>query len=185
MPDPGFFGAANCLSLARIPLSLLASYFLIRGMFPLTGVFALAAVATDWLDGLVARRTGTESDWGRILDPLADKVSYSLFALAMVYAGVLRLWILLVLVSRDALIGAGGLLLAKRFSPPGARVSGKVSTILVAAFLLRQALLPGASLADILPGADILGVCAMAAVLLSLLDYILVFARRMTTEGAG
>ena len=36
-------------------------------------VFALAAL-TDWLDGVLARRWHVTSDWGRILDPVADKV---------------------------------------------------------------------------------------------------------------
>ncbi len=37
------------------------------------GLFALAG-ATDWLDGRIARRTGQVSDFGRFLDPVADKI---------------------------------------------------------------------------------------------------------------
>jgi cardiolipin synthase (CMP-forming) len=72
------------------------------------------AVLTDKLDGDIARWTHTESEWGRILDPLADKVGIAVVAIAMLVKGLMPLWFVLVLLLRDLLILAGGLILKKK-----------------------------------------------------------------------
>lgn len=178
-----FLNAANLISLARVPLGAVASYFIVRGMPFSAGICVFAAIATDWLDGFVARRTGTVSDWGRILDPLADKIAFALFAWALVHTGALKLWVLLVLLSRDVLIGLGGVFLAKRLKPPSARPLGKLSTVFMALFLTRQALLPGAVLGPgVLPGADLLGAAAMVLVIVSFIDYLAAFPGLCRTE---
>lgn len=183
MREGRFATAANAVSIARIPLGGLASLLLVRGMPAGSAVLAFLAVATDWLDGFLARRTGTVSDWGRILDPLADKAAFGLFAWALVRTGALRPWILITLVSRDVLIGLGGVLLARRASPPSARFSGKLSTLLMALFLLRQAYLPSALLPpEPLPGADLLGMAALTMLLASLADYAIALPRTARTE---
>ncbi|MFO7627002.1 MAG: CDP-alcohol phosphatidyltransferase family protein [Candidatus Fermentibacteraceae bacterium] len=178
-----FFTAANVISLVRIPLGAAASYFIVRVMPLPAGIFVFAAIASDWLDGFVARRTGTVSDWGRILDPLADKIAFALFAWALVHTGALRLWVLLVLLSRDVLIGVGGLFIAKRLKPPSARPLGKLSTVLMALFLTRQAFFPTAVLGpQVLPGADLLGAAAMVLVITSFIDYLAAFPGLYRTE---
>lgn len=183
MAEGSFFTTANVTSLARIPLGAAASYFILRGMpFP-AGICVFAAIATDWLDGFVARRTGTVSDWGRMLDPLADKIAFALFAWALVHNGALRLWILMVLLSRDVIIGVGGLFLAGRVKPPSARPLGKLSTVLMALFLTRQAFFPEAVLGPpVLPGADLLGAAAMILVIVSFIDYLAAFPKLCRTE---
>lgn len=183
MREGRFFTAANVISLVRIPFGAAASYFIVRGMpFP-AGICVFAAIATDWLDGFVARRTGTVSDWGRLLDPLADKVAFALFAWALVHTGALRLWVLLVLLSRDVLIGLGGLFVAGKMKPPSARPLGKLSTVLMALFLTRQAFFPGAVLGPtVLPGADLLGAAAMLLVIVSFIDYLAAFPKLCRTE---
>jgi CDP-diacylglycerol--glycerol-3-phosphate 3-phosphatidyltransferase len=184
VPEGRFLTGANLISLGRIPLSAGAAYFVLLGSRPPAGVFILLAAASDWLDGRVARSTGTVSDWGRILDPLADKISFGLLALALVHGGLLKLWILLAIAARDLVIGLGGLLVAGRAKPPSALMPGKVSTCAAAAFLARQALFPEAQLIpDILPGADILGVIALASLLYSFVRYLAAFPGLM--EGGG
>lgn len=183
MAEGRFFTAANLISLARIPLGAAASYFIVRNIHLAAGIFVFTAIATDWLDGFVARRTGTVSDWGRILDPLADKAAFALFAWALVHTGALRLWVLVVLLSRDVLIGVGGLFLAGRLKPPSARPLGKLSTVLMALFLTRQAFFPAAAVGpDVLPGADLLGAAAMLMVIVSFIDYLAAFPKLCRTE---
>lgn len=183
MAEGRFLTAANMISLARIPFGAAASCLVVRHMQTAAGIFVLAAIVTDWLDGFLARRTGTVSDWGRILDPLADKVAFALFAWALVHTGALRLWVLLVLLSRDILIGLGGLFIAGRMKPPSARPLGKISTLFMALFLTRQALLPGAIAGpEILPGADLLGTAAMVLVVASFIDYLAAFPGLCRTE---
>jgi len=175
---------ANLISLLRIPLTVAAAFFVARGLRLHAGVFVVLAAASDWLDGYLARSTGTVSGWGKILDPLADKVSFGLFALALVLCGLLRPWILLAMVARDLIIGLGGLLVAVRGEPPSAGMPGKVSTGATALFLARQALFPEAQvIPGILPGADLLGVIALASLLYSFGWYLAAFRRLI--EGGG
>ena len=68
-----------------------------------TALFAVA-MATDWVDGWWARRTGRTSDLGRLLDPVADKLLV-MAALIMLVDRVLPAWMLAAL-ERGVVIGA-------------------------------------------------------------------------------
>jgi CDP-diacylglycerol--glycerol-3-phosphate 3-phosphatidyltransferase len=71
----------------------------------------LAGMMTDKLDGDLARRRGEETEWGKILDPLADKVCVAVMALVLLKVGDFPLWFVLALLSRDMLIFLGGMYL--------------------------------------------------------------------------
>ncbi|MDX2129278.1 MAG: CDP-alcohol phosphatidyltransferase family protein [Chloroherpetonaceae bacterium] len=71
-------------------------------------IFAIA-VASDWFDGKVARWTNTVSDLGKILDPLADKITGILVAGYAAYINEIPFWFLFLLVIRDGLIFSGGI----------------------------------------------------------------------------
>lgn len=66
-------------------------------------VYIVAAI-TDWYDGWLARKFNYITEWGKFLDPLADKVLTSGAFLAFVVLGVLDLWMVLVIIFRDFLI---------------------------------------------------------------------------------
>lgn len=68
-------------------------------------VFALA-MATDALDGYVARRRQEVTALGRFLDPLADKVILSLAVVSLALAGFLPAWISACLVGREVVVAA-------------------------------------------------------------------------------
>lgn len=110
-----FWTAANMLSLSRLLLVLPITYLIIVDG-PLTFIFALAALAvvTDWFDGRVARWSHTVSEWGKILDPLADKSAAASIAFALWVRGALPSWFLALVIARDVLILLGGTLLARR-----------------------------------------------------------------------
>lgn len=66
-------------------------------------VFIIAAI-TDWYDGWLARKFNYITNWGKFLDPLADKILTSAAFFAFVWLGVLQMWMVLVIVIRDFLI---------------------------------------------------------------------------------
>lgn len=97
----------------------------------------LAAYLTDLSDGWIARRFGQESDFGRIIDPLADKIFVASFALALLLDGLLPLWYLLAVVGRDMLILAGGLYLkSRRGLLAQSNLAGKMAVVTVGLTLL-------------------------------------------------
>ena len=71
-------------------------------------VYLIAAI-TDWYDGWLARKFNYITEWGKFLDPLADKILTSGAFFAFVYLDVLELWMVLVIVIRDfAITGLRG-----------------------------------------------------------------------------
>lgn len=113
-----FWTFANALSLLRMVLVVPITYLIwTDGSFALLFGLILAAMATDWFDGRVARWSNTVSEWGKVLDPLADKFAAAMTVTALVarpgpYS--LPLWLLILIVARDLLIVLGGIVLARR-----------------------------------------------------------------------
>ncbi|MBC7230120.1 MAG: CDP-diacylglycerol--glycerol-3-phosphate 3-phosphatidyltransferase [Actinobacteria bacterium] len=70
------------------------------------GVFVFAA-ATDFIDGQIARRTNTISEFGKVVDPLADRLLVISVLVALMWRHFLPLWMGLLIVSRDALMLIG------------------------------------------------------------------------------
>ena len=66
-------------------------------------VFFIAAL-TDWYDGWLARKYNYITDWGKFLDPLADKILTSTAFFGFVAVGKLDLWMVLIIVFRDFFI---------------------------------------------------------------------------------
>jgi CDP-diacylglycerol--glycerol-3-phosphate 3-phosphatidyltransferase len=77
-------------------------------------VLMLVAAATDKLDGVVARRLHQTSEWGKVLDPLADKVAVGAVVVVLYVLGDLPAWFLVIALGRDLLILCGGLYLRSR-----------------------------------------------------------------------
>ena len=71
-----FWTAANVLSLTRGALAVPIALLVYRGgpVGPLVGLVAFA-IATDFLDGKLARWSRTVSEWGKVLDATADKLA--------------------------------------------------------------------------------------------------------------
>ncbi|HEX7627013.1 MAG TPA: CDP-diacylglycerol--glycerol-3-phosphate 3-phosphatidyltransferase [Gaiellaceae bacterium] len=68
-----------------------------------TGVFC-AAMATDWFDGRIARRTGRTSPLGSLLDPVADKLLVMATLIVLLDQGVFPAWMVAAIVARELLI---------------------------------------------------------------------------------
>ncbi len=67
-------------------------------------VIYIIAALTDWYDGWLARKFNYITDWGKFLDPLADKILTSAAFIAFTIEGTLSLWMVIIIVGRDILI---------------------------------------------------------------------------------
>jgi cardiolipin synthase len=61
-------------------------------------------VATDWVDGVVARRTGQVTELGKLLDPLADRLAMGAAIVTLVAVNLLPLWAALIVLIRDGIV---------------------------------------------------------------------------------
>jgi CDP-diacylglycerol--glycerol-3-phosphate 3-phosphatidyltransferase len=107
---------SNLLSLVRIALLVPILYFLLKldnaDRVLAVGLMLMAAL-TDFLDGQIARRYRQESEFGKVIDPLADKICTGAVVIALVSLGDVPFWFLLAVIGRDALILLGGIYIAK------------------------------------------------------------------------
>ncbi len=100
--------ALTLLRLIAIPVVLLL--LLAKKDASAATVFVLAAV-TDYLDGRIARRQGGDgpSYIGTVLDPVADRLMLSSVVVVLAFRGLLPVWVVALLVGRDAFALVGTL----------------------------------------------------------------------------
>ena len=125
----------NLLSLTRILLIPVFVWLIVHEGTELAGLVLFAVVAaTDWVDGVVARRTGQVSEVGRVLDPVADRLAVAAGVIAMIVRGAVPLWAGLLVLLRDvAVLVVGGVLLARRGVRIDVRFLGKSATAILMA----------------------------------------------------
>ncbi len=122
-----FFTLANIISLGRAFMALPIAHALTNNNIRAAMIWLAAAVISDWLDGYAARKTHDVSDYGKVLDPLADKIVGFTLLLVMVDKFGYPLWFLYLLAIRDFTIALLVLHIhnAKRITT-GANVPGKI-----------------------------------------------------------
>ena len=92
-----------------------------------TALFCVA-MATDWFDGRIARRRGTTSSLGSLLDPIADKVLVLSVLIVLLDEGVFPAWMVAAIVAREFLVSGLRLAAIERGVVVQARDLGKLKT---------------------------------------------------------
>jgi len=123
-----FWTIPNILSIIRLAMLAPTVWALVTRHNLLAFILFVASSVTDTLDGWVARRLKQESEWGKILDPIADKLTLNTLAMIMAFQGRIPLFLALIVLVRDAIILGGGLvLLTSRTFVPQSNWPGKVT----------------------------------------------------------
>jgi cardiolipin synthase (CMP-forming) len=125
----------NLLSISRIVFIPLFIYLMsLRSLHGWIGALIIFFVAsfTDLLDGWSARKLKQESEFGKFIDPLADKflVISSLVVIIVMdpYLEIIDFWMILIIVGRDILITMMRYLAIKRGAPLKTSRFGKIKT---------------------------------------------------------
>lgn len=100
----------NIFTFLRLLLAPLIYFFIIDNQFSYAFICFLFAGLSDGLDGYLARRWSVVSKMGRILDPIADKALMFITFITLGYLGKIDLWLVILVISRDALIILCGLI---------------------------------------------------------------------------
>jgi CDP-diacylglycerol--glycerol-3-phosphate 3-phosphatidyltransferase len=128
---------ANALTLARLlavlPFTVLLATAEDGRSLPAAVIFTLASL-TDYLDGILARRAHEPSQFGRIADPIADRLLINMALILLWYHGRLPWWLALPVLTRDLWLAA---LFHRRHAETRVAVNtaGKWSTALIMASL--------------------------------------------------
>lgn len=123
----------NRLTLLRIMLVPFFVFFLMAGdsgLFMLLAllVFAVASL-TDLLDGKIARSRGLVTTFGKLMDPLADKILVMSAMICFVALGLAPAWAVIVILTREFLVTSLRLIAAGEGLVIAADKWGKVKTV--------------------------------------------------------
>jgi CDP-diacylglycerol--glycerol-3-phosphate 3-phosphatidyltransferase len=72
----------------------------------LATILFVAAAATDWLDGYLARKWGQSSNFGAFLDPVADKLIVAAALLVLLNFDRVQIWVAIIIIGREITISA-------------------------------------------------------------------------------
>ncbi|MFP4589776.1 MAG: CDP-alcohol phosphatidyltransferase family protein [Candidatus Bipolaricaulota bacterium] len=124
---------ANKVTIVRILCIPAIVYFLITGRIWISfGIFSLA-LASDVVDGLVARSRNEETELGKMLDPFADKILFLSLTGTFAYLKVIPVYLFLALLIPYTLLIIGSIFLHERGrSILNARTWGKFSSLVLA-----------------------------------------------------
>lgn len=131
--DPGssdrFWTLPNAISLGRIALIPVLVVAILVWDDPTLALWILGVVVvSDWLDGKIARLWNMRSSWGERLDPIADRILVAVVPVTFVIAGYISVWVVVVLLARDALLLVTLPVYRRRGLEPEVTYLGKAAT---------------------------------------------------------
>ena len=131
----------NWLCFLRIALIPIFSVFFIKEHYIIAFVLMIIAAVTDLLDGKIARKYNMVSNLGKILDPIADKLSQVAIVIILIFKfwsfeGILKYLLFLFIAKELIMVIAGAVLLAKGMRPVAAEMWGKVATTVFYIFMI-------------------------------------------------
>lgn len=131
----------NWLCFLRIALIPVFSVLFIKENYILAFVLMIIAALTDLVDGKIARKFNMVSNLGKILDPIADKLSQVAIVIILIvkfwsFDGPLKYLLFLFIIKEGLMVIGGVLLLAKGMRPVAAEMWGKVATTVFYIFMI-------------------------------------------------
>lgn len=155
------------------------------------GIFILIS-CTDWIDGYLARSRGEVTDFGKFMDPLADKILVTAALIALVELAVLPGWPVLIILAREFIVSGIRMVAASKGTVIAASWYGKAKTVFqiiaIVLFLLKDSLTfttaAGAFTNPMFVLSWTVMVIALVLTVMSMLDY-LVKARHLLKGSAG
>ncbi|MBL7071003.1 MAG: CDP-diacylglycerol--glycerol-3-phosphate 3-phosphatidyltransferase [Candidatus Omnitrophica bacterium] len=122
----------NNLTISRILLTVIFLIFLFAdGIIykVIALVVFIAAALTDYLDGYIAKKRGMVSDFGKFMDPVADKILTLSAFLAFVEMGLIPAWMVMIIIFREFIITGIRLMALRKRKVIEATLAGKHKTV--------------------------------------------------------
>ena len=149
-----------------------------RNMRILADILFIAASLTDLLDGKIARKYNLVTNFGKFMDPLADKLLVCSALICLIELGQLPAWVVIIIISREFIISGFRLVAADNGIVIAASYWGKFKTVFqMTAVILLIFNIPSLALLT-----NIVLAVAVVLTVVSLADYI-VKNRKVLTEG--
>ena len=159
----------NKLTMFRVILIPFFVFFLLVPYFPDSGKYIAAfifiiASLTDLFDGKIARKYNLVTNFGKFMDPLADKLLVCSALICLTAMELLEAWIVIVIISREFIISGFRLIAAEQKIVIAASYWGKFKTTFQMLMIIHQAAFQALGI--------ILTYVSLALTVISLADYI-------------
>lgn len=143
------------------------------------GIFVVIS-CTDWLDGYLARKRNEVTDFGKFMDPLADKILVTAALLVLIELGAIPSWVVLIIVAREFIVSGVRMVAASKGEVIAASWYGKFKTVFqmvaIVLFVVKESPAFGDSSSGFYIGLYVLSWTVMGIALIltvvSMIDYI-------------
>lgn len=133
----------NALTIMRFLLIPFILFYIFTGNYILAFIFFTLSGLTDIADGFIARKFNLISNFGKLMDPLADKLTQILTLTSLVITDIIPLWILVIVLLKEFIMIVGASFLYGKDVVVYSKWYGKLATVLfyiaiVCSLLLKQ-----------------------------------------------
>ena len=137
----------NTLTIIRFLLIPVIIFYIFTGNYILAFTFFTISAVTDIADGYIARKYNFVSNFGKLMDPLADKLTQIATLTSLVMTHIIPIWILIVVLCKEFVMIMGASFLYGKDVVVYSKWYGKLSTVLlylaiVSSLLIKQFELP-------------------------------------------
>lgn len=175
----------NKLTVLRVLLIPFFVLFMLTGLGGSAGkyialAFFVVASITDFLDGYLARKNNLVTNFGKFMDPLADKLLVCAAMICLIQTGKLASWIVIVIISREFIISGFRLVASDNGIVIAASYWGKFKTVsqMIMIILL---ILDWGGVFGVLE--TVVTYLALALTIISLIDYVMKNKKVLTDGG--
>ena len=120
----------NILTIIRFFLIPFILYFIFTEKYIAAFIMLTLSGLTDVLDGIIARKFNCITNFGKLVDPLADKTTQISILAALTFKGIIPLWMLLVVFVKEFVMIAGASFLYGKELVVSSKWYGKLATVL-------------------------------------------------------
>ena len=163
----------NALTIIRFLLIPFILFYIFTGNYILAFIFFTISGITDIADGCIARKYNLVSNFGKLMDPLADKLTQIATLTSLVVVDIIPLWILVIVLSQEFVMICGASFLYGKDVVVYSKWYGKLSTVLLYVAIVFSLLTKQFELTGIWANIDMALFClALIATIFSLIMYI-------------
>lgn len=122
----------NYLTFLRLAFVPVIFIFIIYEQYLLASIMYVIASFTDVLDGFIARKYNLITDWGKLMDPLADKLTQISTISALIIKKIIPFWILVIITIKELImIIVASILYKRKIVTVHSKWYGKAATVLL------------------------------------------------------
>ena len=120
----------NILTILRFFIIPFIIYYLVKDEYIYAFIMLALSGLTDVLDGAIARKFDLITNFGKLVDPLADKITQISVLCTLLFKGIIPLWIVVIVLLKEALMVCGASFLYGREMVVSSKWYGKAATVL-------------------------------------------------------